>query len=401
MGRGVRIGLLWLLGVLTSMAPRCTAATIGRTFRTATVQRQDSLAAAADTVAPARKESYWRRLFYGHEDRTFERRLDVSFAIAPSYAWETGLGIGGMATGLYRLDRTDSLMPPSNVMLSGSVTFRGAYLLAAEGNTYFKGRRSRLAWQLGLQDKTVDFWGIDRASCATNPTINYTRRQVLLQAHYRYEPVRHLFVGGRLDFLSARAAEIDDPAYLQGQRTSYLNTGLGVSLEYDSRDFIPNPRRGLYLSVTQSVWPAAFGDYGRTLWRTTVAADYYQPVWRGGLLAFDLYGRFGSNDLPWTMREQLGGRLRMRGYYEGRYTDNHIVAGQVELRQRITGRLGVVVWYGGGTVFSDFGSLRWGDLLPTYGVGIRFEFKHNINLRVDYGFGRQSGGVVFSMGEAF
>ena len=77
------------------------------------------------------------------------------------------------------------------------------------------------------------------------------------------------------------------------------------------------------------------------------------------------------------------------------------MAAQVELRQSITRRLGVVVWYGGGTVFSGFDQLRWGDLLPTYGVGIRFEFKHNINLRVDYGFGRQSGGVVFSMGEAF
>ena len=79
----------------------------------------------------------------------------------------------------------------------------------------------------------------------------------------------------------------------------------------------------------------------------------------------------------------------------------HIVAAQVELRQSITRRLGFVVWYGGGTVFSDFGSLRWEDLLPSYGIGIRFEFKHNINLRVDYGFGRQSGGVIFSMGEAF
>ena len=285
--------------------------------------------------------------------------------------------------------------------LSGSVTLRGAYLLTAEGNTYFKGRRSRLAWRVGLQNKPLDFWGIDRQACAVNPAIAYTRRQVATSLHYRYAWQKHLFVGARFELLYAHAVQIDDPAYLQGQRASYLESGLGVSLEYDSRDFIPNPRRGIYLSAVQTIWPAGLGNYGRTLWRTTLTADYYQPVWRGGLLAFDLYGRFGSDNLPWPMREQLGGRWRMRGYYEGRYTDNHIVAAQVELRQSITRRLGFVVWYGGGTVFSDFGSLRWEDLLPSYGIGIRFEFKHNINLRVDYGFGRQSGGVIFSMGEAF
>ncbi len=99
---------------------------------------------------PHPKDNYWRRLLYGHEDRTFEKRLDVSFAFLPSYAWETGLGLGGMATGLYRLDRTDSLMPPSDAMLSGSVTLRGAYLLTAEGHNYFKGRRSRLSWLVSL-----------------------------------------------------------------------------------------------------------------------------------------------------------------------------------------------------------------------------------------------------------
>lgn len=74
-----------------------------------------------------------------------------------------------MATGLYRLDRTDSLMPPSDAMLSGSVTLRGAYLLTAEGHNYFKGRRSRLSWLVSLQNKPLDFWGISRAACDVNP----------------------------------------------------------------------------------------------------------------------------------------------------------------------------------------------------------------------------------------
>ncbi|MDR0733882.1 MAG: hypothetical protein LBF08_07485 [Dysgonamonadaceae bacterium] len=41
------------------------------------------------------------------------------------------------------------------------------------------------------------------------------------------------------------------------------------------------------------------------------------------------------------------------------------------------------------------------NMLVTYGIGLRWEFKHNVNLRIDYGFGKQTGGFVFNIGEAF
>lgn len=62
---------------------------------------------------------------------------------------------------------------------------------------------------------------------------------------------------------------------------------------------------------------------------------------------------------------------------------------------------GSAVWPGGGTVFSRLGSLRLGDVLPNYGLGLRIEFKHRVNVRVDYGFGKDTGGFVFQFAEAF
>lgn len=41
------------------------------------------------------------------------------------------------------------------------------------------------------------------------------------------------------------------------------------------------------------------------------------------------------------------------------------------------------------------------DVLPNYGIGLRIELKHNVNGRIDYGFGKGTGGFVFSIGEAF
>ncbi len=51
----------------------------------------------------------------------------------------------------------------------------------------------------------------------------------------------------------------------------------------------------------------------------------------------------------------MGGDIRMRGYYEGRYTDLDMMVAQVELRQRIWRRIGAVVWAGAGNVSPLFG----------------------------------------------
>ena len=106
------------------------------------------------------------------------------------------------------------------------------------------------------------------------------------------------------------------------------------------------------------------------------------------------------------MREMIAadGR-RMRGYYMGSYIDNSQVALQAELRQHIWKRLGATAWLGGATVFSSLKDLRHKQItpqwLPNWGLGLRYEFKHNVNARIDFGMGRHTSGFVFAIGEAF
>lgn len=67
-------------------------------------------------------KKYWNSFIHGNVDRTFERKIDMSYAVAPSYTCEGSFGVGGMATGLYRLDRKDSIMQPSDITLTGNVS---------------------------------------------------------------------------------------------------------------------------------------------------------------------------------------------------------------------------------------------------------------------------------------
>lgn len=106
------------------------------------------------------------------------------------------------------------------------------------------------------------------------------------------------------------------------------------------------------------------------------------------------------------MREMVASDgIRMRGYYMGSYIDNSQIASQFELRQNLWKRIGMTAWAGGATVFSSLSDFRNKNIkpewIPNWGLGLRIEFKHNVNARIDFGMGRHTSGFVFAVGEAF
>lgn len=358
---------------------------------------------AAD--ASAQKPGFWRRVvnYFGeaNQDKTFEKKFDVSFIGGPSYSSTTKLGLGLMAAGLYRTDRTDSLTPPSDVTLFVSAATSGFYTVGVRGNNIFKHNRHRLIYRLSFSSQPTDFWGIDYASCAHNAKSDYSEKLSRVELTYLARVARNLYLGPQVMFHYVKGVDFSQPSYLMGMKQNYASTGVGVVIDYDTRDFAPNPSHGVYLSVDAKYYPEALGSCDDSLWKISFSALGYQQLWSSGLLATELHGEFNSDNTPWPFRARLGGDERMRGYYEGRYTDLDMLTFQVELRQRIWRRIGCVVWGGAGNVFSKFNQFDWSHTLPNYGVGLRWEFKKRVNVRFDYGFGKGSQGVVVQINEAF
>ena len=346
--------------------------------------------------------SYLDGLVTGNEDRSFTKRFDINFIATPSYTREGSFGIGGGATGLYRTDRTDSIMQPSDVTLIGNATLNGLFSVRTNGNHHFPGRKLRLSYKLEYNYTPLDFWGISREACGVNDKIKFTSHSLNWFSDLVFLVRKPFYIGASLDFIYNKILKIDDISYLEGQKKDYFFTSLGLSFQFDTRDFIPNPRRGMYLELEASVRPRVFGTFNRTLFHYALTYNYYQRLWPRSILAFDIYACSTSEQSPWVLREALGsGGVRMRGYYAGRYRDNDMLSGQMELRQHVFSRFGLAVWGGYGTVFHTWRQFRWRDMLPNYGVGLRIEVKHNMNGRIDYGFGRGTSGLVFSIGEAF
>ena len=377
-------------------------------------QKADTLVSDRDTIrytytplqqSEAPKKNFFRRIvdYFGEStvDRTFEKKIDFTFAGGPSYSKNTSFGIGVLAAGLYRIDRTDSVTVPSDVSIFASVSVSGFYSVGISGNNIFTGNKQRISYTAMFSSAPRDFWGIGYRNGRYNKVSTYSEKRIQIDASYLREILPHTYLGGVASFDYARGIKFSEPSYLEGERTQYTATGIGIVAEYDSRDFIPNPFRGIYVSFRETVYPKALGNCGQTLWRTTFIADFYLPVWKDAVLAADLYGVCNSDGAPWTMLARLGNNQRMRGYYLGQYTDNCMITFQTELRQRIWRRIGGVVWGGAGNVFPAFDRFRWDETLPNYGIGLRWELKKRVNVRLDYGFGKKTSGFLLNINEAF
>ena len=95
----------------------------------------------------------------------------------------------------------------------------------------------------------------------------------------------------------------------------------------------------------------------------------------------------------------------MRGYYLGRYRDDHLIAGQLEYRIlpfTFSKRWGASVFLAAGQVFNKE-SFQLKNFLPTGGAGLRFLVfpEKDIYTRVDVAFTQEGRGIYFFIGEAF
>lgn len=339
------------------------------------------------------------RYFTESNEAKEEKRFDFSIIGGPHFSTDTKLGLGLVASGVYRVDPNDRSLPPSNISFYSDVTTTGFYLLGIRGNTIFPEDKYRLRANIYFFSFPSKYWGIGYQNARREDDYTKYKRlenQICFDFSRRIAPDTYLGITTLYRHVNGR--DFDDISFLNGQKKDITVLGFGLTMSYDSRDFLPNPYKGLYVTLEQIFFPDFFGNKFK---RTEFILRNYNHLWKGAILASDLQGTFNYGHTPWSMVAQLGGSYQMRGYYEGQYRDNDLIQTQLEIRQHIYNRHGVVVWAGAGNVFPEFKRFRWKETLPSYGLGYRWEFKKRINVRLDYGFGKGQSGFYFNIDEAF
>lgn len=357
-----------------------------------------------DTAQQVKKSWMTRFLDYFNDANKNKqhKRFDFSVIGGPHYASDTKFGLGMVAAGLYHTDPNDSILPPSNVSLFGDVSSVGFYMLGVRGNHIAPAGRYRIDYHLYFYSFPSDFWGIGYEMGDNDDNKSDMKRwQAQAEASFLFRVADNFYVGPMAAYDYVIGKQIERPELLQGMDKHTWNVGVGVSLVYDNRDNLTNPHRGIYLNLKQMFRPEFMGnDYAFST--THFRFDAYQRLSKGTILAEDFGANLNFGNPSWGMMANLGGTSSMRGYYEGRYRDKHSLEATVELRQHVWKRNGIVVWAGAGTVFPKFSELRSNRILPNVGVGYRWEFKKNVNVRLDYGFGKSGqSGFLFNINEAF
>lgn len=359
-------------------------------------------AADIDSIPPKRNIFQQFIEYLGDANKPKKQKpFDFSIIGGPFYSSDKGFGVGLVAAGLYRIDKTDTIMQPSSISIYSSASTGLCFNVGVEGANFFRHDRMRINYSFEFESFRTYFWGIGYGmnSNDANKT-GYKYFNLLGNADLGFRLTNGLYLGPMVSVSYTMGRHFDRPEMWQGLPTTIFNLGVGFLFKYDTRDYVTNPYRGVNLQLEQMFYPR-FLVNKNAFSATRLSAAYYVPAWKGSVIASKIDANFTYGNTPWTLLPTFGGSNDMRGYYEGQYRDKCALMLCVELRQYIWNRFGLVAWGGAGKVFSTLKNFKFDHILPNYGIGIRWEFKKRVNVRLDYGFGRHCSGFVFSINEAF
>jgi outer membrane protein assembly factor BamA len=184
---------------------------------------------------------------------------------------------------------------------------------------------------------------------------------------------------------------------------SLTTAALGFRVERDTRDSMFYPTRGHRIDGRIDF----FGPYVGSEFsfqNYLFEMNKYIQVRKRHVVALRAMGCGVVGDkVPFYELCQFGMMGDNRGYQAGRYRDRAMFATQGEWRVILPWRLGATVFGGVGEVAPDGGSFNTEDLLPSGGVGLRFNLskQRRINLRLDLAYSRTGGSWSMGVAEVF
>lgn len=336
---------------------------------------------------------------------------------APSYSpeLEVLLSAGGLMT--FSLQKDNPLVSRSSIPFSFGYSSNGSVTGNIKANIFGRNDKWRLVVDYWFKDMPDHYWGVGYDNAINTPksdsTTRYDRDWIKFTARLGFSLGKHFYLGPIVDINETTASNINermamDPDYLLTGPTS-RNSGIGLLLQHDSRDFATNAYKGVYINLEYIFYGHYLGGQNDF---TIGALDYRQYVQlkERHILAWEIKSQWTTSDSPWTDKSMIGSPWDLRGYFWGRFRDNFMNFGLIEYRHMLgrkkpnkkgsyNSRSGFAIWTGHGAIAPELtNDLSW---IPNVGVGYRFEVQKRMNLRIDYGIGIDNSAVYFSFNEAF
>ena len=322
---------------------------------------------------------------------------------SPESTWE----FGAAAQGYFRLPNQTRT---SILQVDGTYSLNRQWYINTQGTLYF-GRKNhptppyttlhhttphswQLHFRLGYSNRPATYYGTgnrgntDVGMLRTGTPYTLQRGYVTLQAPIAIN--KDWAVGPTADFLYAQYHTTQHYTTLHNTTPHYTTLqqyALGAVVQYDTRDIIFYPTRGLFFKA--HLQADATHVYSTRL-HATFSADlrHYIPLPHRWMIAWQMKTQWLiSNESDPTriypLLPRLGGQDGLRGVNSDMFRDDVMMALQAELRIPLWSIFRATVFAGIGDVY-DLHHWRWATPKVGYGMGIRATInKAKVNIRAD------------------
>lgn len=341
-------------------------------------------------------------------DSTIYRQKFIAAPVV-SYAPETNFAFGTGAKYLFKFNGSGDETRVSNMPITLQYTLNNQFFLYSGFEVFTNQEKWVIEGNLLFQNYPRLYYGIG-SNAPDSAEEQYDYYQFLLEPIFLKQMFhRYLFIGAGFRYNHIYKTQIDPNGLIAQNQPEGFNgstsVGAELALLFDSRSNVLNAQNGWYFEFTHGLYNKVLGGTNRfNLTRFDLRHYFNVSDKNEDIFGFQFVGQFSRGNLPFSEFSFFGGSEIMRGYQEGRFVDRDLLAAQVEYRKNFKdSRWGLVGFAGTGDVYDNVNTFQFKNLKPNYGVGARFSIdkKENLNLRLDYGFGKGTSGFYLSIAEAF
>jgi len=358
--------------------------------------------------------------------KSSEKKGEWLLAPIPISSPAIGSGLEFAVARLFPFNKKDEVSPASAVGVGGIFTNNGSKGLALGSKLYLKEDKYRVTAGLARASINFDVYGIGtnagnqgffiplnvKGAAGIGEFLYRFRKGVYLGARGQYRNANLSLDSDRLDSSDITFQPPDEVAnvieQIQNQLLHQTTVSLGPRFQWDTRDSVFYPKRGLFMEVASDFFSTGLGSkWSYQYYKASF--NKYTTLSAHQVLAFRGMGCAAAGDRVPIYDLCLFGTMNdLRGYPGGRYQDRRMFATQAEYRlmfpaKGFLGKFGVVAFAGVGAIGSRFTEIGVSDLLPAGGGGLRFRLlkKYPINFRMDYGIGKDGHTLSIGVLEAF
>ena len=339
--------------------------------------------------------------FFDAEDGMFDVSSFLEdprgFLPVPVVVTEPAVGYGGGAVGMFLRPRpeagSEGWARPNISAIGGLATENGTWAaFAGDTSRWLDGRLRTLAGG-GTGNINLDFFGFGADRADVDRAVRYSLQfsGAVAQVNWQLQPRSEWAVGVRYVYANVDPKLRDEPIFPGlADRARVTVSAPTAILEYDTRDNVFTPTRGVYAESAYLVSRETLGastDFERF--------DQILMAWKTLPHEVTLGARVNyaraSGGTPFFLRPFVA----LRGVPDVRYQGDEMVSLELEGRWQFQGRWSVVAFGGAGRSWSRGQAVSFTQGVGAGGAGFRYELARKFGMHVGVDVAHSPGTTAF------